>query len=71
VELRVPGRRGAHAAGLTGSGPRTARYRAGRQTLTVNVARRIHRHAARVRVKVTAIERHGVRTTRTRTLRVR
>jgi hypothetical protein len=71
VELRIPRRGLAFAAGGSGAVRRTTRYRAGRQTFTVNLAKRISRRAIRVRVKVIAIERHGLRITRTRTLRVR
>jgi hypothetical protein len=71
VELHTPRRGDAHATGLTGFGRRTTRYRSGRQTLTVTLAKRLRRHATRLKVTVTAFERHGLRTSRTRTLRVR
>jgi hypothetical protein len=71
VELHVPRRHGlAVASGGAGATRRTKRYRAGRQTLTVNLPKRIHRGTKRVRVKVIALGRHGLRTTRARTVRV-
>jgi hypothetical protein len=71
VELRVPpSQRRAVASGGSGAVRRTTGYRAGRQTLSVNLAKRIARGAVRVKLKVVAIDRRGLRTTRTRTLRV-
>jgi polysaccharide biosynthesis protein PslG len=70
VDVRVPRRhRSAIAAGGAGSLRRTTRFRAGRQTVTVNVAKRVARRAMRLRVKITAIDRTGAHVTRT--LRVR
>jgi hypothetical protein len=71
VELRVPpSGRLAFASGGSGAVRRTSGYRAGRQTLSVDLAKRIARGAVRVKLKVVAIDRRGLRTTRTRTLRV-
>jgi hypothetical protein len=58
----------APAAGTIPVGQRTTGYRAGPRTLTLKVARRVHRHATRLHVKVTAIGRHGLRATRSRTV---
>jgi hypothetical protein len=72
IELRVRRQHGrAVAAGGAGSIRRTTRFRAGRQTLTVNLAKRVPHGATRLRVKVTALGRNGLHVTRTRTLRVR
>jgi len=72
VEVRVRRRHGrAVAAGGAGAIRRTTRFRAGRQTLTVDLAKRVSHGARRLRVRVTAIDRNGLHVTRARTLRVR
>jgi hypothetical protein len=70
VELSVP-RATASALHTTKMARRTTHYSAGRQTLTINFARRMGRGTGRLRVKVTAIGRSGLRATRSRTLRLR
>jgi hypothetical protein len=69
VELRAP--RKAEAARANKMARRTTRYSAGRQTLTINFAQRMGRGTSRLRVKVTAVGRSGLRATRWRTLRLR
>jgi hypothetical protein len=71
VELRIrrPGG-SAPAVRTIRVAQRTTGYRSGRHTVTLRVGRRIYRHATRVRVRVTAMGRHGPRATRSRTVRV-
>jgi hypothetical protein len=70
--VRIRRRHGrAVAAGGARAIGRTTRFRAGRQTLTVDLAKRVSHGATRLRVRVTAIDRNGLHVTRRRTLRVR
>jgi hypothetical protein len=72
VELRIPQPHGlAFASRVTSFAALTTRRTALRQTLSVNFAKRLQGGATRLKVKVTAIGRTGLRATRSRTLRLR
>jgi hypothetical protein len=69
VELRIaPPGGSAPDASTRRVAQRTTHHLARRHAVTLTIARRVYRRAARLNVKVTAIGRHGRRATRSRTL---